>query len=107
MKMLKKFAAVLLSAAICPMFSACRGNSDTIPENAENSAETSAETTTVSLSPEERIHQDMVDRSFVSFGNTYRLENKLSKAAGGETVTVAYLGGSITEGIGAPDKESQ
>ncbi len=103
---LKKLAAILVSAAICPMFSACGGNSETIAENTENSAETTAETTAETLSPEEQIHNDMVKRSFVSFGNTYRLENKLSKAAGGETVTVAYLGGSITEGIGAPDKES-
>ncbi len=98
----KKFAALLVSAAICSVFSACGENSGT----AETSAETSAETAAETLSPEEQIHHDMVKRSFVSFGNTYRLENKLSKAAGGETVTVAYLGGSITEGIGAPDKES-
>ncbi len=106
MKILKKFAAVLLTAAICPMFSACGGNSGAVSGSAENSAETSAETTAASLSPEEQIHRDMVERSLVSLGNTYRFDNKIAKAADGETVTVAYLGGSITEGIGAPDKEN-
>ena len=105
MKILKKFAAVLLTAAICTMFPAC-GRNDAVPGSAEEPAETSAETTATSLSPEEQIHRDMVERSLVSLGNTYRFDNKIAKAADGETVTVAYLGGSITEGIGAPDKES-
>lgn len=36
--------------------------------------------------------------SIKSMGNTYRLTSKLEAAENGESLTVAYLGGSITEG---------
>jgi len=36
--------------------------------------------------------------SICNMGNTYRLAEKLKKAENGESLTVAYLGGSITEG---------
>lgn len=63
--------------------------------------DTTPAVTTAALTPEERERAEMIGRSFVSFGNTYRLENKLAKALNGEKITVAYIGGSITEGVGA------
>lgn len=89
---LKKITAIISAIAMAATLSACD----------KNEAETVTETTaaTAALSPEEQIHYDMVQRSFVQFGNTYRIESKLAKAAGGEEMTVAYIGGSITEGIG-------
>lgn len=35
-----------------------------------------------------------------NMGNTARLRNKIAKAQSGEKTTVAYIGGSITEGVG-------
>lgn len=42
--------------------------------------------------------QTMIERSLLSVGNTERLHLAIEKAQRGETVTIAYLGGSITEG---------
>ena len=44
---------------------------------------------------------DMIDRALLSPGNTERLHRALDKARAGETVSIVYLGGSITEGTGA------
>lgn len=49
---------------------------------------------------EEEFHAAMVERSLYSLGNTKRLKEKFQKARDGGEVTVAYIGGSITEGIG-------
>ena len=40
--------------------------------------------------------------SLTNLGNTYRLKNAIEKAKNGEDVTVAYIGGSITEGDNKP-----
>lgn len=42
--------------------------------------------------------QKMLENSLVSVGNTERIQAAIAKAQRGETVTIAYLGGSITEG---------
>lgn len=41
---------------------------------------------------------DFYENSIYSMGNTYRLTKKLEAAENGEKLTIAYLGGSITEG---------
>jgi hypothetical protein len=41
---------------------------------------------------------DFYKSSIKHFGNTYRLDSKLAAAENGESLTIAYLGGSITEG---------
>lgn len=46
----------------------------------------------------EEFHDAMVDRSIVSVGNTERIGKVFDRAAQGEDITVAYIGGSITEG---------
>lgn len=89
---IKKITAVVCAAAMAAGMTAC--------EKENEAAVTETTVTTVALSPEEQIHYDMVQRSFVQFGNTHRIEAKLAKAASGEEMTVAYIGGSITEGIG-------
>ena len=93
---IKKITAVVCAAAMAAGMTACEKSDDvvTVSETTETTAATAA------LSPEEQIHYDMVQRSFVQFGNTHRIEAKLAKAASGEEMTVAYIGGSITEGIG-------
>lgn len=40
--------------------------------------------------------------SLTNVGNTYRLKNAIEKAKSGEDVTIAYIGGSITEGDHLP-----
>ena len=95
---IKKITAAVCAVAMVASMAACEKNND-------NEAVTVAEVTTTTaavaeLSPEEQTHYDMVQRSFVQFGNTHRIEAKLAQAERGEETTVAYIGGSITEGIG-------
>lgn len=44
---------------------------------------------------------DMIDNSLVQTGDIYRLAKAIEKAKRGEEVTLAYIGGSITQGAGA------
>jgi len=53
-----------------------------------------------------KFTQEMVDRSLVSVGNTERLHRAMDKARNGEKVTIAYLGGSITEGALASPQQT-
>ena len=46
-------------------------------------------------------YNKMVANSLVSTGNNYRMINAIQKALRGEDVTIAYIGGSITEGASA------
>ena len=46
-------------------------------------------------------YSKMIAKSLTSLGNNYRLKKAIEKAKRGEDVTVAYIGGSITEGAGA------
>lgn len=49
----------------------------------------------------ERSREDRIADSLVSTGNTNRLNRVFEKAQNGEDVTIAYVGGSITEGYAA------
>ena len=46
-------------------------------------------------------YKNMIARSLLQTGNTFRLKKAMSRARQGEAVTVAYIGGSITQGAGA------
>lgn len=46
-------------------------------------------------------YQEMIKRSLVQTGNNYRLKRVIEKAKRGEDVTIAFIGGSITQGAGA------
>lgn len=50
---------------------------------------------------------ELLARSLVSAGNTARLQHVLAKARRGETVTVAVIGGSITQGAKASKPEDR
>ncbi len=49
-------------------------------------------------SPEYRT---MIERSCMQTGNLYRMKRAIARAQAGEEVTIAYIGGSITQGAGA------
>lgn len=46
-------------------------------------------------------YQKMVAKSLLSLGNNKRLKAAIDKAERGEDITIAYIGGSITQGAGA------
>ena len=46
-------------------------------------------------------YRNMIAKSLVQTGNTFRMKRAIEKAKNGEEVTIAYIGGSITQGAGA------
>ena len=46
-------------------------------------------------------YRSMVEKSLMQVGNNVRIKNAIEKARAGEDVTVAFIGGSITQGAGA------
>lgn len=46
-------------------------------------------------------YRRMIDASLIQQGNLYRLKKAIAKAREGREVTIAYIGGSITQGAGA------
>ena len=78
-------ASAALLSGLC--LAGCAGGSSKAPET-----------------PEE-FHAAMVARSVVSTGNTARLNKVFDKAESGGDITIAYVGGSITEGY-APGPRS-
>ncbi|MBD5508907.1 MAG: SGNH/GDSL hydrolase family protein [Lachnospiraceae bacterium] len=46
-------------------------------------------------------YQEMIARSLMQMGDTGRVRRAINKAQNGESVTIAYIGGSITQGAGA------
>ena len=46
-------------------------------------------------------YRAMIERSCMQNGNLYRMKRAIQKAKAGENVTIAYIGGSITQGAGA------
>ena len=46
-------------------------------------------------------YQNMIKRSLIQTGNTFRIYRAIRRARLGEDVTLAYIGGSITQGAGA------
>lgn len=46
-------------------------------------------------------YKAMISRSCMQVGNLFRMKRAIAKAKAGEDVTIAYIGGSITQGAGA------
>lgn len=46
-------------------------------------------------------YQNMLEKSLVQMGNNVRLKKAIDKARRGEDTTIAFIGGSITQGAGA------
>lgn len=54
-----------------------------------------------------KAYADMVSRSCMATGNTLRVKKALLKSQRGEDVTIAFLGGSITQGAGAVPNQTE
>ncbi len=116
-------AMMLLTAAGCgnSETSAAGGSdisaSDSVADNTTSAPETDAPSVTeastttadtTAAEPEEEIDYSkltdeeiydlMVERSLITTGDETRMANVLDRAEKGEEITVAYIGGSITEG---------
>ena len=89
--------ARLLLMLVPLMLSACQSSAPA----ADTPADTSAVQVTQNADSAAAEEGDMMSRSLFRLGNTDRLNKAITKAQSGEVTTVAYIGGSITEGVGA------
>lgn len=103
-------AAMLLSS--CSISEPQETQNTTIPAQESESASETSETTPPAeeTQPEELDYDSLsedeyrrllIERSLISAGDTSRIEAALTRAKNGEEITVAYIGGSITEGLTA------
>ena len=124
---MKKFISILAAASMLLAMTACSGNNtsssatesmasgSSVPESsaaqtAEGTADSSAPAQTAEASTAEADdtrsdYEKMVDRSLLSTGDMTRMADVFQKAQNGEDITVAYIGGSITEGYNAGTTE--
>lgn len=56
---------------------------------------------------ESKEYKDMIAKSLLQTGNTKRLADAINRAKAGEEITIAYIGGSITQGAGATPINTQ
>ena len=123
---MKKFISIIMAAAMVLSISACSGTTsepvdagntpadDTISSVTEDTSLTpedltSGDTSITEPEPIEEIPYQlggdltptMIANSVLNAGNQARLAKLIKKLQGGESVTVAYLGGSITQGSSA------
>lgn len=107
-KMMKKtlLAGMLFGLCLAAGCSKAEENNMQDPEATATMAPTEEPTpTSVPLTEEEQIHLDMLERSVISTGNNERMKKVIEKARIGEDVTLAYIGGSITQGYNAGTTE--
>ncbi len=52
------------------------------------------------------VTEEMIDTGIQNPGNLYRLMNVMERAAHGEEITIAYIGGSITDGSSASPQDT-
>ncbi len=86
---------------------ACGENKTVSESKAEETSSAAAKTESQAEKlPEtdEEWDEAMINTAMTSYGNTKMMQDVIAKAQSGEEVTLAYLGGSITEGISAGDE---
>ncbi len=125
---MKKFLSIFTAASMLLAMTACSSpadssasdsssaadNSASAAQNAESSqpgqqesseADESSAAPTAEADDARTDYEKMVDRSLLSVGDMTRMSDVFQKAQNGEDITVAYIGGSITEGYNAGTTE--
>lgn len=125
---MKKFLSIFTAASMLLAMTACSSpadssasdsspaadNSASAAQNAESSqpgqqesseADESSAAPTAEAYDARTDYEKMVDRSLLSVGDMTRMSDVFQKAQNGEDITVAYIGGSITEGYNAGTTE--
>lgn len=100
-KLMTLCTALIFTAA---MMTSCGGKEDITPKSGaeENSSAVSEESQPEKLpETDEEWDKAMLDAALTSYGNTKPVQDVIKRAQNGEDVTIAYLGGSITEGATA------
>lgn len=75
-------------------------------EQEEESVQEEQEEVTEAEDDEQDEYQQMIQKTLLSTGNNSRLKKAIQKAKNGEDVTLAYIGGSITEGANSTEDKN-
>lgn len=125
---MKKFLSIFTAASMLLAMTACSSPADSSASDSSSAADSSASAaqTAESSQPGQQEsseagessaaptaeaddartdYEKMVDRSLFSVGDMTRMSDVFQKAQNGEDITVAYIGGSITEGYNAGTTE--
>lgn len=125
---MKKFLSIFTAASMLLAMTACSSPADSSASDSSSAADSSASEaqTAESSQPGQQEsseaggssaaptaeaddartdYEKMVDRSLLSVGDMTRMADVFQKAQNGEDITVAYIGGSITEGYNAGTTE--
>lgn len=125
---MKKFLSIFTAASMLLAMTACSSPADSSASDSSSAADSSASAaqTAESSQPVQQEsseagessaaptaeaddartdYEKMVDRSLLSIGDMTRMSDVFQKAQNGEDITVAYIGGSITEGYNAGTTE--
>ena len=125
---MKKFLSIFTAASMMLAMTACSSPADSSASDSSSAADSSASAaqTAESSQPGQQEsseagessaaptaeaddartdYEKMVDRSLLSVGDMTRMSDVFQKAQNGEDITVAYIGGSITEGYNAGTTE--
>lgn len=125
---MKKFLSIFTAASMLLAMTACSSPADSSASDSSSAADSSAsaaqtaessqpvqqesseadESSAASTAEADDARTDyekMVDRSLLSVGDMTRMSDVFQKAQNGEDITVAYIGGSITEGYNAGTTE--
>lgn len=125
---MKKFLSIFTAASMLLAMTACSSPADSSASDSSSATDSSASAaqTAESSQPGQQEsseagessaaptaeaddartdYEKMVDRSLLSVGDMTRMSDVFQKAQNGEDITVAYIGGSITEGYNAGTTE--
>lgn len=125
---MKKFLSIFTAASMLLAMTACSSPADSSASDSSSAADSSASEAqtaessqpgqqesseaggssvapTVEADDARTDYEKMVDRSLLSVGDMTRMADVFQKAQNGEDITVAYIGGSITEGYNAGTTE--
>lgn len=125
---MKKFLSIFTVASMLLAMTACSSPADSSASDSSSAADSSASAAQTAESSQPVLqesseaggssaaptaeaddartdYEKMVDRSLLSIGDMTRMSDVFQKAQNGEDITVAYIGGSITEGYNAGTTE--
>ena len=89
----------ILTALLCALLLAgCTAAPTETTEVTEMTVETETTLAAEETQAQPTAYDEMVQRSLLNIGNPYRLQQKILAAQAGQDITIAYIGGSITEG---------
>lgn len=100
---MRKLTRILIMMAAAMTLTACQSKGIASATTQQTTTQQADEEMTTPR--EATMEENMIEKSLISLGNTYRMKKVIEKARAGEEVTVGFIGGSITEGYNAGTTE--